>query len=139
MRVDPLGNNSGLWFRARFYARVYFFTVFVSPFRFYRWRLYDPAWLQDLAREQLPEEKWLYESLARCTQASGEIPYIHFVNPRRPNKPKSDWQFETNVHLEHPEYGELILDILKGNRVGGVEFLGVLLERGNHPNPARRH
>jgi hypothetical protein len=33
----------------------------------------------------------------------------------------SEWQIETNIVLEHPTEGDLVLDILKGQRVGGVE------------------
>jgi hypothetical protein len=32
-------------------------------------------------------------------------------------------QFVTNLILEHPTEGELVLDILTEHRVGGVEFL----------------
>ena len=53
---------------------------------------------------------------------------LYFVDPRRPNQPGSDWQFEENIILEHPTEGDLVLDILKGHRVGGVEFLGRPLE-----------
>jgi len=109
-------------------------TYLTYPFAWLRnqirrrsWRSYDPSWLVALAKEQFPDEKWLQESLKNCTQVSGEIPMLHFVDPYRPNKPGSAWQFETNRTLEDSEYGDLILDILKDKRVGGVEFLGVLL------------
>jgi hypothetical protein len=55
---------------------------------------------------------------------------IHFANPRRPNRSGSEWQFERNLTLEDPKQGELTLDVLKGNRVGGIEFLDVLLRDG---------
>ncbi len=98
-----------------------------SALRRYRWRTYDPSWLVALAQQQLPNDKWLHASLKNCTQASGDIPYIHFVSPRNANNPEAEWQFEKNVTLEDSEKGELILDVLKDGRIGGVEFLGVLL------------
>lgn len=91
------------------------------------WQPYDPTWLVALAKDQLPKEQWLHESLKNCTQVSGEIPMLHFVDPYRANQPGSSWQFETNIILDDPQYGDLVLDILKDKRVGGVEFLGVLL------------
>jgi uncharacterized protein YuzE len=100
---------------------------FFLAFHRYEWRAYDPTWLVNLARAQFPNDRELQVALQGCTSASGDIPYIYFVNPRRANKPGSEWQFARNVTLDDPKKGELILDILKDGRVGGVEFLGVLL------------
>ena len=50
----------------------------------------------------------------------------HFVNPTNPDEPESEWQVQTNFELQHPTEGDLVLDILEGNRVGGVEFLARL-------------
>ena len=55
---------------------------------------------------------------------------LHFVDPARPNEPGSDWQFGENLILEHPLEGDLVLDVLKGNRIGGVEFLSKVLRSG---------
>jgi hypothetical protein len=38
----------------------------------------------------------------------------------------SQWQFDENIILEDLERGDLVLDILTGQRVGGVEFLAEL-------------
>ena len=130
VKVDPLGRNDSLWFKVRFWTHVLTYRLLVQPFRHYHWRPYDPSWLVALARAQLPNEPWLPDALARCTTASGDIPQIHFVNPRRPNRSGSEWQFERNLTLEDPKHGELTLDVLKGNRVGGIEFLDVLLRDG---------
>jgi uncharacterized protein YuzE len=35
---------------------------------------------------------------------------------------RNEWQFNKNITLEHPEQGDLILDILKDGQIGGVEF-----------------
>ena len=88
------------------------------------WKPYDPAWLIELAKEQLPEETWLPAALAACTMARQEsAAYIHFVGKADPEEPSSEWQAQTDFRLKHPTEGELVLDILEGNRVGGVEFL----------------
>jgi hypothetical protein len=91
------------------------------------WKPYDPTWLVELAKAQLPEEPWLPAALAACTSASQEsAAYIHFVDPAHPSEPDSEWQVQTNLTLQHPTEGDLVLDVLEGNRVGGVEFLAKL-------------
>ncbi len=92
-----------------------------------KWMPYDPTWLVELARGECPDQPWLAEALARCTRALEQSPaYTYFVSPDSANEPGAEWQFDTTVVLEHPVEGSLVLDILKGGRVGGVEFLARL-------------
>lgn len=94
-----------------------------------RWKKYDPDWLVTLAREQQPEHQWLADSLLRCRRAKKESDYyLYFVDGSAPNRKGSAWQFSHNITLEHPLHGEIVVDILKGNKVGGIEFLGLLLD-----------
>jgi hypothetical protein len=87
------------------------------------WKTYDPGWLVKLAKEQHSDFPWLAEALTNCTRASWESKaYVHFVDPTDANKPGAEWQIDCNMTLNDEEHGELILDILKGQRVGGVEF-----------------
>jgi hypothetical protein len=96
-----------------------------------RWQAYDPEWLVHLAQEQHPDEAWLPEALRACTRAQSESSYyIYFVPSHRPNQPGSAWQFERNLTLESEEHGDVVLDILKGNKVGGIEFVSKLIARG---------
>lgn len=91
------------------------------------WKPYDPTWMVDLAREQSADEPWLTDALARCTRAMEDgRAYLYFVDPIAPNEPGSDWQFDKNLTLEHPREGTLVLDILTGRRVGGIEFISRL-------------
>ena len=88
-----------------------------------QWEPYDPSWLVVLAQEQQPEEEWLAQALANCISAQKpRPPYIYFVDSKNPNQPGSSWQFKRNILLQSPTEGLIALDILKGNRVGGVEF-----------------
>ncbi|MCX8532263.1 hypothetical protein [Chryseobacterium luquanense] len=48
--------------------------------------------------------------------------YYKFVDSTNANKQGSKWQFKDNIILEHPKYGTLILDILKDDQLGGIEF-----------------
>jgi hypothetical protein len=78
----------------------------------------------ELAKEQVPEETWLPDAISSCRHAwRMSAAYTYFVNPDNPNKPGSEWQFETNILLEHPSEGTLVLDVLKGKRIGGVETI----------------
>jgi len=97
------------------------------------WAAYDPTWLVQLAREQLPE---LVDALSRCTRASVDcVAYLRFVPGERANRPGSEWQSDRAEVLEHPEHGCLILDVLQDGRIGGVEFYDRL--SGNHPSGHR--
>ena len=92
------------------------------------WKRYDPLWLIDLAREQHEDKKWLADAFSKCNHArAGGAAYIYFVDPRSPNKPGSEWQFDQNLILECPERGQIIIDVLKGNRVGGIEMIKELI------------
>ena len=91
------------------------------------WKSYDPTWLVELAKEQLPDEKWLPAALAACTMAMQESDaYIHFVKGEDSDEPASEWEVQTDFNLKHPTKGDLVLDVLEGNRIGGVEFLDKL-------------
>lgn len=88
------------------------------------WEPYDPNWLIELAREQHPDAPWLPEALAKCTRCSRQSgANIYFVDFARPNEPGSEWQFEANLELHSATEGWIVLDILVGHRVGGVEFV----------------
>ena len=44
--------------------------------------------------------------------------------PRRnPHQPGYEWKFETNVVLNHPTLGMVVIDVFKGSRLGGIEFV----------------
>ncbi len=90
------------------------------------WIDYDPSWLVRAAQFVQEEYPWLPEKLKECVKAirHGDTPsYIYFVNSYKPNKSGSDWQFKENIILEDTEHGDVVLDILEGDRIGGVEIL----------------
>ena len=75
-----------------------------------RWKAYDPGWLP--------------EALAGCTRyGERSRAYYYFVDPSAPNQPGSDWQFGRSIVLCHDREGEIVLDILRDCRVGGIEFI----------------
>jgi len=79
---------------------------------------FDPAPLVALARVQHPDQPWLVEALARCTTGRRESrAYVYFVEPDSP-----EWVFRENVVLAD-RGGDVVVDVLEGPRVGGVEYL----------------
>lgn len=97
---------------------------------------FDPRWLVELAKQQRPELPWLAKSLESCTQCHWKRRriYVYFVDPQSANQPNAEWQYRETISLEHPQFGLLMLDVLKDNRVGGVEFYDRLFPSGK-PNP----
>ena len=92
-----------------------------------KWEKYDPTWIIQFVKEHRQEESWLVEALSECTQCLRESKaYLYFVDPGSPSHSNPAWQFKRNILLEHPREGTLILDILQGNKVGGIEFLARL-------------
>jgi len=78
----------------------------------------------ELIREQEPDRHDLIEELEKLEKKKWiRQPYIHFVSAERPNQPGSEWQFDENIVLEDETEGTIVLDILKGGRIGGIEFV----------------
>ena len=94
-----------------------------------KWKDYDPAWLVRAAKQVIDEYPWLPEKLNECVSAKMESRYYtRFVDAKNPNQPGSDWQFRENITLDETEHGEVVLDVLEGNRIGGVEFMADLMD-----------
>lgn len=86
---------------------------------------YDPSWLVEASLQVAAEYPWLPQALSTCTHIKKETEfYIYFLSPpENPNKPGSEWQYQEGITLVNTrEGGEVILDIVQGNLVGGVEF-----------------
>jgi len=87
---------------------------------------YDPMWLVQLAKDQIPDCPGLISALERCTQPIAiRQGYVQFVSAERPNQPGSAWQISESVALEAPE-GTVVLDVLKDGRIGGMEFVWLI-------------
>ena len=85
---------------------------------------FEPTMLIAAVQEQAPEFPWLPDALAKCGEGEWESrAYVRYVSRRNPNQPGSVWQFEVNVVLQHKALGMVVLDILKGDRLGGIEFV----------------
>jgi hypothetical protein len=92
-----------------------------------KWETYNPQWLVDLANEQIPDKPEIILALSNCVKAKRESKaYIYFLSGENPNQLNSEWQFEENIMLEDKKIGTIILDVLKGNKIGGIELLKYL-------------
>lgn len=89
-----------------------------------KWETYNPDWLVKIAEEKFPEETDIIDSIRKCITGFWRSPaYLYFVNPQNANEPESEWQFKDNIVIDDTEEGDIVLDILKDNRIGGIEFL----------------
>ena len=92
-----------------------------------KWEAYNPQWLVDLAKEQIQDKPEIILALSNCIKARRKSKaYIYFVSGDNPNQPNSEWQFEENIMLEDKKIGTIVLDVLKGNKIGAIELLKYL-------------
>jgi hypothetical protein len=85
---------------------------------------FDPRTLIESVRAQAPEYPWLPDALNHCGAGLWENrAYVRYVDSRNANQTGAEWQFKTNVVLSHELLGTVVLDILKDNRLGGIEFV----------------
>lgn len=86
--------------------------------------VFDSKWIIELVKTQYPEKSEIIESLKTCTAGYWKSKaYIYFVSTTNPNQPKSNWQHKESIVLEDEKEGTIVIDILKENKIGGIEFL----------------
>ncbi len=96
---------------------------------FKRWKVYDPRWLAEDCQYAFSEYPWLEDALKPCCKARKRSAfYTYFEKHSRPNEPSSNWQIQESIHIEGTREGDIILDIIKENRVGGIEFISRLMK-----------
>ena len=78
----------------------------------------------DLVKKQEPEREDLIIALNNSKGGHWENKaYYRFVDSKNANQIGSEWQFYDNIVLEHDLLGTIIIDYLKDNRIGGIEFM----------------
>ena len=89
-----------------------------------RWKKYDPKWLIKASEYRFDEYPWLRDALLQCTKAKERSEwYTYFIDDKNPNTPGSNWQFQESITIEDTPEGDIVIDIVKNNRVGGIEYL----------------
>jgi hypothetical protein len=80
---------------------------------------YDPTWLVEAAKKQVPDEREIIESLKRSTTIIGFCPCgcgkSYFIDPR-----SKAWDFDRSITLQ-ADGKSAVLDIMKDGRVESVE------------------
>lgn len=78
----------------------------------------------ELVRQQEPNRQDLIKALQNCTGGQwASKGYYRFVDSTNANQVGAKWQFDENIILESKTLGTLVIDYLKGNQIGGIEFL----------------
>ncbi len=90
------------------------------------WKPYDPTWLIEPAREQFPELDWLPDALAKCTRALRESDYYFRFSDPAIEKWEIDYDYDVEIEINE---GFIRIDILAGQRVGGIEVESVFYEQ----------
>lgn len=85
---------------------------------------FDPQMLIDEARATAPQFPWLPVALSNCGAGEWESrAYVRYVSAVAPNRPESECEFIASVTIQHRLLGMVVIDILQGNRIGGIEFV----------------
>jgi len=81
----------------------------------------------ELVKEQEPERPDLISALQNCKSGHWTRQgYYQYVNSRNANQPNSDWQHAESIVIEQKSKGDIIIDILKDGRIGGIEFIDLI-------------
>ena len=85
---------------------------------------FDACALIEDVKAQAPECAWLPEALKNAGQGVWRSrAYVHYVSSKNANKPGAEWQHEKSIMLSHKTLGTIVIDVLTGNRLGGIEFV----------------
>lgn len=78
----------------------------------------------ELVQKQEPDREDIIFALKNATGGKWEgKSYYVFVDTKNANKKGAEWQFKENIVLEDDALGTIVIDYLKDNRIGGIEFL----------------
>jgi len=85
------------------------------------WETYNPDWLIELAKAQLPHDPGLCAALQRIRLRAVESP-AYWRLAESVEATGVPVKVARTITLQHPQFGELILDVLADGSVSGVEF-----------------
>ncbi|MEO0509991.1 MAG: hypothetical protein AAF065_09045 [Verrucomicrobiota bacterium] len=90
---------------------------------------FDPKGLIEAAKKEHPSLEWLPHALLNLKEEKKRTEYyIHYVDPTNANQSGSEWQFSHTVEIKESEFGAVMIDILKGNQIGGIELYSKLMD-----------
>lgn len=77
-----------------------------------------------LVQEQYPDRQDLVEAFQNCNNGRWTSKgYYRFVDSKNANETNAEWQHDDCIVLEQKDKGDIIIDLLKDGRIGGLEFL----------------
>jgi hypothetical protein len=80
--------------------------------------------LMRLVREQKPDRDDIVTALRNCKGGHwSSNGYYQYVSSHNPNQPGSEWQHDEYIVIEQDNEGDIVIDLLKDGRVGGIEFI----------------
>lgn len=87
----------------------------------------DLEYIIKLVSEQEPESLDVINALKKCEKGKWDgSAYYRFVNSSNANNPGAVWQHDYCIVLEQENNADIVLDILKDGRIGGIEFIGLI-------------
>ena len=97
---------------------------------------YQLIWMEEII-ELLSKQEPTRTEIIKCLQKSfggkwTSSDYFRIVSAQNANNSGSEWQFLESIILKDESLGIIILDVLKGERVGGIEFLNLGQKSNNH-------
>lgn len=87
----------------------------------------DINYIIELIERQKPERLDVIEALRNASNGKwASAGYYQFVDSKNANQPGADWQIDESFALAQENDANIVLDLLKDGRIGGVEFLGLI-------------
>jgi hypothetical protein len=80
-----------------------------------------------LVKEQEPDRQELIHALQKCKSGYwSSNGYYQFIDSRNANQAGADWQHDESIVLEQENKGDIVIDLLKDGRIGGIEFFDLI-------------
>jgi len=83
--------------------------------------------LGELVKAQHPDQIRVAENLSQPRTGFWESPaYFRFVSQENANQPGAVWQHKECIVVESEAWGDIVIDVLADDVIGGFEFLAML-------------
>jgi hypothetical protein len=83
----------------------------------------DIEYIIKLVKQQESDRQDIVDALLNCKNGHwSRNGYYQFVDSTNANKPNSEWQHDECIVIEQKNKGDIIIDMLKDGRIGGIEF-----------------
>jgi hypothetical protein len=80
-----------------------------------------------LVEEQESSRQDVIEALKNCSAGQWTSNgYFQFVSSENANQPNSEWQHDECLVIEQKDKGDIVIDVLKDGRIGGIEFIDLI-------------